>query len=205
MSKYHCSPVSIKIPNSSGQDDIELMDIFCLPKTAYDIKPSHAANLYLPTDIYAPKWDNKKSILKIIANAASEQANTWLISGRTRTQLNRYDERTWIIMCEYGRTYYAQNESSKNRQNLLQQQPISATGMPLPMYDDSVRLDRMVNKDKSKRNLGRSLSRRTVTSKPLSDNLCSFQFTLYLNENEYWRIPHLPKSDGMHNHILFIK
>ena len=60
MSQYQCSPVSIKIPNSSGQDDIELMDIFCLPKTAYDIKPSHAANLYLPTDIYAPKWDNKK-------------------------------------------------------------------------------------------------------------------------------------------------
>ena len=108
--QYQCSPVSIKIPNSSGQDDIELMDIFCLPKTARfensSVKPSHAANLYLPTDIYVPKWDNKKSILKIIANAASEQANTWLISGRTRTQLNRYDERTWIIMCEYGRTYF---------------------------------------------------------------------------------------------------
>ena len=160
--QYQCSPVSIKIPNSSGpgQDDIELMDIFCLPKTARfensSVKPSHAANLYLPTDIYAPKWDNKKSILKIIANAASEQANTWLISGRTRTKLNRYGERTWIIMCEHGRTYYAQNESSKNRQNLLQQQPISATGMPLPMYDDSVRTDRMVNKDKSNRDLGRS-------------------------------------------------
>ena len=95
------SSVSIKIPNSSGQDGIELMDIFYLPEDNYSstnmrkhniIKPSHAANLYLPTDIYAPKWDNKKSILKIIANAASEQANTWLISGRTRTQLNRYDE-----------------------------------------------------------------------------------------------------------------
>ena len=82
------------------------MDIFCLPKTAYDIKPNHAANLYLPTDISAPKWDENKCILQIIANTASEQANIWLISGRTRTTPNKFRERTWCIMCEYGRTYY---------------------------------------------------------------------------------------------------
>ena len=108
------SSVSIKIPNLSGQDGIELMDIFCLPDdnssatNIYSkhntIKPSHAANLYLPTDIYAPKWDNKKSILKIIANAASEQANNWLISGQMHTKLKKLYKHSWTIMCNYGRT-----------------------------------------------------------------------------------------------------
>ena len=60
----------------------------------------------------------------------------------------------------------------------------------------------MVNKDKSKRDLGRSLLRRTGTSKPFGDNLCLFQFPFYLKENDYWPILHSPKRDGVHNHIL---
>jgi hypothetical protein len=40
----------------------------------------------------------------------------------------------------------------------------------------------VVNKDKSKRDLGRSLLRRTGTSKPFNDNLCLFQFPFYVKE-----------------------
>ena len=101
------SPTSIKIPNTPGQPDIELIGAFCPPKPVTAYTPVEDSTcVYFPTTLYPPDWDKgRDKLYQAIMLAAKTQANTILICGRTHTQLNKFGEKVQHLKCNMSRPY----------------------------------------------------------------------------------------------------
>jgi len=162
-------PSSISIPASPGLPEIDLMTSFSYE--TFRNLPSTVKQIKLPPDVYPPTWDQKTTIENIIINHASKQSGTLLIRGRSLPhRLSSY------LICKYGRTYYQRQTESK--------QPSHS-----PQYKENIRRDVMVNKASAKRgivrNEGKSLLRRSTTSKPSPDSLCPFKIILCLSPGSH--------------------
>jgi hypothetical protein len=178
-------PSSISIPASPGLPEIDLMTSFSYE--TFRNLPSTVKQIKLPPDVYPPTWDQKTTIENIIINHASKQSGTLLIRGRSLPhRLSSY------LICKYGRTYYQRQTESK--------QPSHS-----PQYKENIRRDVMVNKASAKRgivrNEGKSLLRRSTTSKPSPDSLCPFKIILCLSPGSHWFIQGQSTACAVHNHL----
>ena len=93
------SPTSIKIPNTPGQPDIELIGAFCppTPVTAYT-SVDDSTCVYFPITVYPPNWEEgRDKLYKAITLAAKTQANTILVRGSTKTNLNQHGEKVQFL------------------------------------------------------------------------------------------------------------
>jgi MULE transposase domain len=73
-----------------------------------------------------------------------------------------------------------------------------------PVYKADIRKDRVINKAKAIRGTakheGKSMPRRTQTTKQSLENTCKFSITLKLEPGQFWYIPHQSTYCFCHNH-----
>ena len=199
------SPTSIKIPNTPGQPDIELIGAFCppTPVTAYT-SVDDSTCVYFPITVYPPNWEEgRDKLYKAITLAAKTQANTILVRGSTKTNLNQHGEKVQFLKCNMSRPYKSHGFIKKRDEEL--QALAHASTSHMPQYIKDIRRDRPVNKDKAIRgdhkNHGKKLPRRRESSKPNLGSECMFSFKLCLKPGKYWRLSYSESKCGIHNHF----
>jgi len=180
-------------------------------KDAIDLMKHKDYDLVLPPKLYPPSWDERKSIVKAITEAAMHQGKTSLTQltadrkkGRIVLGCNKgrkYYENTFYLNAKKSNTTTTSTSAFSSADNLIADLNASSC---MPQYKEGVRQDRIVNKNAAIRgggnhhqqktisttsgnNNGKKLARRSSTKKPtICDNLCKFKFKLKLEEGEHW-------------------
>ena len=195
-------------------------------KDAIDLMKHKDYDLVLPPKLYPPSWDERKSIVKAITEAAMHQGKTSLTQltadrkkGRIVLGCNKgrkYYENTFYLNAKKSNTTTTSTSAFSSADNLIADLNASSC---MPQYKEGVRQDRIVNKNAAIRgggnhhqqktisttsgnNNGKKLARRSSTKKPtICDNLCKFKFKLKLEEGEHWIVKAMSQAELYHNHL----
>jgi len=150
--------------------------------------PECKDGIILPASIYPPSWDKRDEILNKVINAAKLQANTTLTKQKTSTEPDGMGEHYYYLNCFYGRLRCM---DAKSKANTPIDSECAPGEIPSANYREGVRLDRLVNKDKSSRGkAGKNGSKRRRAQKPKkAEHCCKFQIRLKLRPGKFWYVP----------------
>ena len=143
--------------------------------------------IMFPSEVYPPFWDQRNKIEQGVIEAAAK-SNALLVRDGVD---ERSKQNVSLLRCRYGKPY-----SKHKKHPTLHGDKENDT----PKCKPGIRLDPIVNKSLGNRADGRSLPRRTSTTKLPSDQLCSFQVRLALDEGKCWCIPHWTGNRQHCNH-----
>ena len=185
------TPTCIPIDNRPGCDPINLMVIFKHQSSV--VARTDQTILVLPPDVYPPKWEYRNTIESSIIQSALVNGDTTLVRGRL---LSTKSEKISYLLCTKGMQHQRSRHEKENHPSL----PVDS--FPSNLYKPGVKMDVLVNKASSSRGpQALSEPRRTHTSKPNANSLCSFQFQLRLKPGEYWYLRQDIVDRGQHNHV----
>lgn len=184
------APSSILLSSGNASAPINIVSAFrCDPLDACAAIEDNVKMIKLPTDVYPPQWKDRKLVEDAIINAAREQGSTQLIRGRVNSAHKITGQRTVHLICKFGRRYYAKSPSNSVSSPTSDEiyHGFNATDEGKAIYKDDIRKDPMVNKQSGKRGVakheGKSMARRTKTSKPPLELRCKFNIRLILKPN----------------------
>jgi hypothetical protein len=199
INPFLCQPISIgsiKLPAGDNQPSIELANAFVVNQEDLVSRNYHRDKyIKLPPEVYPPTWESRTEVEQTIIVAALAQTHTELV--RARTDKSSYYSR---LSCKYYRRHYMK----ENGVNLSSDEIYHCSPLSKPVYKADIRKDRVINKSKAIRGTtkheGKSMPRRTQTTKQSLENTCKFSITLKLKPGQFWYIPHQPAYCFCHNH-----
>ena len=144
------------------------------------------AMLILPPSIYHPDKSQADKVRGEIVQAA-QKADTFLVKHTVEDRPSLV-EIVYVLKCQQGRTFQPTNHSDgKENTNSV--------------YKEGIRRDRIVDKGKGSRGpQGKTLPRRSQTTKPSPGCTCKFQLQLRLSPGTHWYFMYTTKEYGVHNH-----
>ena len=197
---FLCEPkpvASIMVPAAYGEPLIDIAKAFVINQEDPVSRNYHREKfIKLPPEVYPPTWESRNNVEQTIIVQALAQSQTELVRSK-HDEIGLYTR----LSCKYYRRHYMK----ENGVNLSSDEIYHCLPTSQPLYKAGIRKDRVINKAKAKRGIekheGKSMPRRTQTTKQSLENTCKFGITLKLKPGQYWYIPHQSAHCFCHNHI----
>lgn len=192
----------ILINAGEGKAPIDIMRIFCLdPDDQLAKMGDTLKEIVLPPDVYPPEWDKRDLVTDEIIRQALLQTGSQLIKETTKPKWTKSGERSQLLRCKYGRTFYDSTFGGQKRTNQEVYNNHTVDGPSV--YKHGIRQDRIVNKGKASRGPeGKKMVRRSETEKPCSEDKCPFQIKVTLKRDQHFVLKTTTWDYAKHNHIM---